>query len=370
MPDVYDLYLTQWPLPNALAVGSGRPMIVVFSSSLLLFEPDELETVLAHEVGHILSDHVLYQTALAIVLQLVPLGRIPALAGLPLVAIRSALLEWSRAAELSSDRAATLVENRDPLVTARTLMVLAGGVLSSRLHLDAFLKPGQDFHAWSSSWDRVSRQVSQLNLTHSFPVRRVPELMDWVQSGEYDRIVGGAYRTRDQPPDPRGPARPTTTTASASARSSRTPAIRSSGDHRMAEWLKGGWPLRVTRAGRPVPRLHLFPHRSGVAPATGRGALGGEGAVRGRRRRVRPALRAAPSSRRRPARRRLLPWKITQRHEDLGELGAALSGTQLGGWLETPYSYLATTKASEYTSARRARKIAPKVSPYLIVYRS
>ena len=61
-------------------------------------------------------------------------------------------------------------------------------------------------------------------------------------------------------------------------------------------------------------------------------------------------------------------WKITERYEDLGELGAALNGTPLAGWLETPYSYLATTKASQYTSARRARKITPHGLPYLVVY--
>jgi chlorite dismutase len=61
-------------------------------------------------------------------------------------------------------------------------------------------------------------------------------------------------------------------------------------------------------------------------------------------------------------------WKITERYADLGELAAALNATPLAGWLTTPHSYLATTKASQYTSARRARKIVPQGSPYLVVY--
>ncbi|MDP8910494.1 MAG: chlorite dismutase family protein [Actinomycetota bacterium] len=61
-------------------------------------------------------------------------------------------------------------------------------------------------------------------------------------------------------------------------------------------------------------------------------------------------------------------WKITDRFADLGELGADLNATPLAGFLETPYSYLATTKASQYTQARRARRITPRGSPYLVVY--
>ena len=61
-------------------------------------------------------------------------------------------------------------------------------------------------------------------------------------------------------------------------------------------------------------------------------------------------------------------WKITPNYDDLGRLGAALNGTPIAGWLETPYSYLATTKASQYTKARRARRVMPKGSPYLVVY--
>jgi chlorite dismutase len=61
-------------------------------------------------------------------------------------------------------------------------------------------------------------------------------------------------------------------------------------------------------------------------------------------------------------------WKITERYDDLEELGTVLNGTALAGWLETPYSYLATTKSSQYTSARKARKITPHGLPYLVVY--
>jgi chlorite dismutase len=61
-------------------------------------------------------------------------------------------------------------------------------------------------------------------------------------------------------------------------------------------------------------------------------------------------------------------WKITERYADLGELGAELNATPLAGWLQTPYSYLATTKASQYTHAQRPRKVVPRGSAYLVVY--
>jgi chlorite dismutase len=63
-----------------------------------------------------------------------------------------------------------------------------------------------------------------------------------------------------------------------------------------------------------------------------------------------------------------LLWKITERYADLGELGAELNASPLAGWLETPYSYLATTKASQYTQARRPRRVVPRGAPYLVVY--
>src|SRR5439155_1280228 len=147
--------------------------------------------VLAHEAGHILSEHTIYRTALLILLQLGSSVRLPLLAGLPLLAVRASLLEWFRASELSCDRAATLV-NRDPLITCRTLMVLAGGRSSKKLNLDAFLRQAAEYEDWEPGLDRMRRFFLELQLTHSFPVRRVSELQKCVRSGEYDRLVGGA----------------------------------------------------------------------------------------------------------------------------------------------------------------------------------
>ena len=204
LPEVPALYLTQFPVTNAAAIGSGRPMVMLNSRTVEVLDEEELRTVLGHEAGHILSDHVLYRTALMILLSIGTAG-LGMLAGLPLVAVRLALLEWFRAAELSADRAATLV-NRDPLVTSRTLMVLAGGASSRKLNLDAFLKQAAEYEEWEPGWDKLSRLRVELSQTHAFPVRRVSELMKWVRSGEYDRVLRGEYVRRGDPIDPRAEA--------------------------------------------------------------------------------------------------------------------------------------------------------------------
>jgi Zn-dependent protease with chaperone function len=205
MPDVYDLYVSQYPLANAMTIGAQKPMIVVSSHAVSLLDPAELKTVLAHEVGHVLSDHVMYATALFLLLRLSAVPG-PSTLRLPLLALEAALYAWYRATELTCDRAATLV-NRDPLVTCRTLMVLAGGSASRKLDLDAFLQQASEYEEWGSGLDRLARNAVQLRLTHDVPVRRVSELMRWVRSGEYDRVVGGDFRRRDDADvDPRAAA--------------------------------------------------------------------------------------------------------------------------------------------------------------------
>src|SRR5215813_1230850 len=65
---VPELYLGQGPFINASAIGSEKPMVLLQSSTVATMDELELRTVLGHEAGHILSDHILYSTALAILI--------------------------------------------------------------------------------------------------------------------------------------------------------------------------------------------------------------------------------------------------------------------------------------------------------------
>jgi Zn-dependent protease with chaperone function len=199
MAEVPDLYLTQYPAPNALAIGARRPIVVVQSELVRLLDAPQRRAVFAHEAAHVLSDHQLYRTALTILVLLTRSARLP----LPLAPVRTALMEWGRATELSADRAAAIV-TRDPLVVCRTLMSLAAGAMVDELDIDAFMRQGLDYTEKGSGVERLTRLMLDLGVTHPLPVKRTHELMAWVRSGEFDRIVGsGEYPRRGEPVDAR-----------------------------------------------------------------------------------------------------------------------------------------------------------------------
>ncbi len=200
MPDTYDLYVTTPVRGGAQAIGSGKPLIVIDSLLLGRLHPPEQRVVLAHELGHILSDHVLYMTALDILLSVG--NGLPFFLGIPFRAVQAVLLEWYRAAELSCDRAATLAV-RDPRIVCRTLMVTAGGLPVDELNLDAFMAQALEYERWDDPTDRVRRFFNEIGQSRTYAVTRVSEVMKWVQSGDYDRIVRGEFPTRDQQTDVR-----------------------------------------------------------------------------------------------------------------------------------------------------------------------
>jgi Zn-dependent protease with chaperone function len=197
MPRTYDLYVRDMPMANAMAIGSTNPIVVMGAPLLQRLDSGEQRAVLAHEVAHILSDHQVYKTALDILMGAG--GRVPFPLAIPAAAVQAVLLEWYRAAELSCDRAEALVV-RDPEIVCRALMVLAGGMRAEELNLDAFLTQAREYEDWDDPSDRVRRFFYEINQDHPYAVRRVSEVMKWVQSGEYDRIQRGEYIRRGEEP--------------------------------------------------------------------------------------------------------------------------------------------------------------------------
>ncbi|MGH9029922.1 MAG: M48 family metallopeptidase, partial [Acidimicrobiales bacterium] len=195
------LYVTQEPVGNGLTIGTNEPVTLVSSGLVASYSEEELGSVLAHEMGHVLADHVGLTTTFKLVQQILGgvIRSVP-LAGIPLVAIYMALLEWSRAAELTADRASAVVTG-EPLVLCRSLMRIAGGPVKD-LDLDAFIRQATEYHEEPDPFARYSRFFAEITTTHPFPVRRVRELVNWVASGELDRIRSGSYLRRGQEPPP------------------------------------------------------------------------------------------------------------------------------------------------------------------------
>src|SRR3954468_18518190 len=59
IPEVPDLYLTQFPVANAMVIGAAQPIVVVHSAPIRLRADEGLRRVLAPEGAHVLSEHAL-----------------------------------------------------------------------------------------------------------------------------------------------------------------------------------------------------------------------------------------------------------------------------------------------------------------------
>jgi Zn-dependent protease with chaperone function len=193
LKEIPEVYVSQTPLVNAGAVGMSDPFIVLNSSMLEVLDRDEVEAVVAHEVGHILSGHVLYRTLLLLIMRLA-MFRYP-IAGLALLPILWALLEWYRKSELSCDRAALLAV-QDKEVVMSSLMKLAGGTRGETLDLDEFIAQSEEYREGGDLLDSVYKVLNVIGATHPFSVVRVAELRDWIDSGAYDKIMTGEYPRR------------------------------------------------------------------------------------------------------------------------------------------------------------------------------
>ncbi|MCF4970483.1 M48 family metallopeptidase [Nostoc sp. CMAA1605] len=185
------LYVRQHPAPNAytFAMRGKQPFVVLHTSLIDILTPEEIQAVIAHELGHLKCDHSVYLTPVNLLI--LAAGVVPNIGAVVAQAIQAQLLEWVRCAEFTCDRAA-LLATQNPKVVMSVLMKLAGGspTLAPKLNLDAFIAQARAYDDISKTeLGEMLKTARTAELTHPVPVLRAREIDRWASSQEYQNLL-------------------------------------------------------------------------------------------------------------------------------------------------------------------------------------
>lgn len=200
-----ELYIYQSATPNAFTGGVEKHYMCISTGGLDLWTDEEQLAVLAHELGHVHANHVLYKTAARVLTAAAAAGGAAMGAGaLVVYPLRLALSRWDRASELTADRAALLVVRR-PEIVLSLLMKMAGGsrTVMPELNIDAFIEQAESFEKMrdDTGWAKFNVMIGEMNRSHPFSVYRAREVLDYVSSGSFLEILDGDYTHQAKPPE-------------------------------------------------------------------------------------------------------------------------------------------------------------------------
>jgi Zn-dependent protease with chaperone function len=179
-----EFYLEMNPMPNAYTFGDTQIFITVTSGLLEYLNDAEINSVIAHECGHILCRHVLYHSMATMILSgsdfLGALGNL-------ILPLKYAFLYWQRKSELSADRAAALAMGIDSVVA--TQVRLAGGseTITGDINLEEWAKQADLYEDIRNrdTWNRTLQILAVMNNSHPFAAVRVREILRWGASEQY-----------------------------------------------------------------------------------------------------------------------------------------------------------------------------------------
>jgi Zn-dependent protease with chaperone function len=178
---------------NAFTAGVEQPILVLNAGLIDSLTEEELRFVVGHELGHIKSGHVLYyQIAMLLPVLAEVVGAatfgIGSLLSFPL---EVALVRWQRMSELTADRAG-LLACQDVNAATTAMIKLAGLPLKffDKVNTEDFLLQAREFEAFDSDkLDWVAKILSGMGQSHPWTVMRASELLRWVDSTSYERLL-------------------------------------------------------------------------------------------------------------------------------------------------------------------------------------
>ena len=183
-----EFYLQMDPVPNAWTSGDTRIWITVTSGLVEMLSDEELDSVIAHECGHILCRHVLYHTLAQWLSKGLSFNGILDKLTIP---AQFALLYWQRKSELSADRSAAIVTS--PQTVAQVQARLSGGSqeLTKNVNLQEWAAQADKYNEIRNDglWNKTLQMAVTAFLSHPFAAVRVREILNWSQSEQYQLLV-------------------------------------------------------------------------------------------------------------------------------------------------------------------------------------
>ncbi len=208
---VPELYVVQSGFSlNAFVMGIDKAFIGISSYMLNLLTDEEIDSVIAHEISHIKSDHILYKT-LANILGVIGVAAatiglqvgagIGGVGDLLMYPLKQALRYWDRCSELSADRAEILV-SRDYELFVSTRMKLASGMpkkYKDEMSIKEFEKQAEVVYSMEREnfLDRIAMMFQESNETHPFPVWRIGAIREWLRDENFYEVLQGRQLTTD-----------------------------------------------------------------------------------------------------------------------------------------------------------------------------
>ena len=188
---------------NAFTAGVDNPILVFEAGLIDALSEEELRFVVGHELGHIKSGHVLYYQ---IAMLLPVLAEVVGAATLGFGSLLSfplevALIRWQRMSELTADRAG-LLACQDVNAATMAMIKLAGLPLKffDRVNTEDFLAQAREFEAFDSDkLDWIAKILTGLGQTHPWTVMRASEMLRWIDSSAYEKLLADPTEGRALP---------------------------------------------------------------------------------------------------------------------------------------------------------------------------
>jgi Zn-dependent protease with chaperone function len=184
---VPELYLQMSPIANAWTSGHKKVYIVLSLGLVKRVKDEELDAVLAHECGHILCQHVLYQTLANAIFTFgdtIADSFVGMIGNFAMKPIRQALMVWSRASELTADRVACIFVPATTLAKALARISMIPKYIVDGMDFNAWGEQGRDYEALKNgtTWNKIVHWMADYDADHPYSPVRVFEAMKWEQT--------------------------------------------------------------------------------------------------------------------------------------------------------------------------------------------